>query len=170
MDANFPMGDASPAQFLAVYRGEHDKTRNVLRALPPDRSDFKPHERSNDALHLAWTFPVEEKLMLMALRGEPILGSGFPKAPETWQEVLDAFDAQHEEVLRELEALGDVAPSTTATFFTAPGQTGEFPVVHFLWFLLFDQIHHRGQLSTYVRMAGGKVPSIYGPSADEPWF
>jgi len=36
--------------------------------------------------------------------------------------------------------------------------------------MLDDQIHHRGQLSVYVRMAGGKVPSIYGPSADEPWY
>jgi uncharacterized damage-inducible protein DinB len=37
-----------------------------------------------------------------------------------------------------------------------------------IWANLFDVIHHRGQLSVYVRMAGGKVPSIYGPSADEP--
>jgi len=41
--------------------------------------------------------------------------------------------------------------------------------VDFLWFLLCDQIHHRGQLSVYLRMADGKVPSIYGPSGDEPW-
>jgi uncharacterized damage-inducible protein DinB len=39
----------------------------------------------------------------------------------------------------------------------------------FLWLMLTDQIHHRGQLSVYARMAGGKVPSIYGPSFDEPW-
>ena len=38
-----------------------------------------------------------------------------------------------------------------------------------LWFLLNDQIHHRGQFSVYLRMAGAKVPSIYGPSKDEPW-
>jgi uncharacterized damage-inducible protein DinB len=44
------------------------------------------------------------------------------------------------------------------------------PKIDFLWFLLCDQIHHRGQLSVYLRMAGGKVPSIYGPSGDEPWF
>jgi len=39
----------------------------------------------------------------------------------------------------------------------------------FLWFLLMDMVHHRGQFSVYLRMADGKVPSIYGPSADEPW-
>jgi uncharacterized damage-inducible protein DinB len=46
---------------------------------------------------------------------------------------------------------------------------GDIPVYAFLWAMLADQIHHRGQLSVYLRMAGGKVPSIYGPSADEPW-
>jgi uncharacterized damage-inducible protein DinB len=39
----------------------------------------------------------------------------------------------------------------------------------FLWMMLNDMIHHRGQFSVYLRMAGGKVPSIYGPSKDEPW-
>jgi uncharacterized damage-inducible protein DinB len=38
-----------------------------------------------------------------------------------------------------------------------------------LWSLLHDQIHHRGQLSVYLRLVGAKVPSIYSPSADEPW-
>jgi uncharacterized damage-inducible protein DinB len=47
---------------------------------------------------------------------------------------------------------------------------GNIPVGDFSWFVLHDQIHHRGQLSVYVRMAGGKVPSIYGPSHDEPWM
>jgi uncharacterized damage-inducible protein DinB len=57
----------------------------------------------------------------------------------------------------------------TVQFFVAPKQVGDIPAESFLWFMLHDQIHHRGQLSVYVRMAGGKVPSIYGPSADEPW-
>ena len=39
-----------------------------------------------------------------------------------------------------------------------------------LWLTLHDMIHHRGQFSIYLRMAGGKVPSIYGPSGDEPWM
>lgn len=37
-----------------------------------------------------------------------------------------------------------------------------------LWLALFDAVHHRGQLSTYIRPMGGKVPSVYGPSADDP--
>jgi uncharacterized damage-inducible protein DinB len=43
---------------------------------------------------------------------------------------------------------------------------GNFRADEFLLMMLFDQIHHRGQLSVYIRMAGG-MPSIYGPSADD---
>jgi uncharacterized damage-inducible protein DinB len=42
------------------------------------------------------------------------------------------------------------------------------PVKNRLWLFFFDAIHHRGQLSTYIRPMGGKVPSIYGPSGDDP--
>src|SRR5439155_23140414 len=59
--------------------------------------------------------------------------------------------------------------SSTIKFYTAPKQMGDVRRQDFLWQMLNDMIHHRGQLSVYLRMAGGKVPSIYGPSKDEPW-
>jgi uncharacterized damage-inducible protein DinB len=59
--------------------------------------------------------------------------------------------------------------SETVKFFTAPKTLGDIRRIDFLWFLLSDEIHHRGQFSIYLRMADGKVPSIYGPSGDEPW-
>jgi uncharacterized damage-inducible protein DinB len=43
----------------------------------------------------------------------------------------------------------------------------DVPLIDFLWMILHDQIHHRGQMTVYSRIAGGTVPSIYGPSADE---
>jgi uncharacterized damage-inducible protein DinB len=154
--------------FLRVYQREHAVTRNVLQAFPADKSAFKPHDRSNTALQLAWTFVLEERMILKALGNQPVLGSGFPKAPDSWNAVLEAFDSVHPEVLGALKTAKepDLQP---VTFFTAPKQTGQYTPVDFLWFMLSDQIHHRGQLSVYCRMAGGKVPSIYGPSLDEPW-
>ena len=50
-----------------------------------------------------------------------------------------------------------------------PGTTGELRRIDVLWQQLLDQVHHRGQFSVYLRLAGAKVPSIYGPTADEPW-
>ena len=55
-------------------------------------------------------------------------------------------------------------------FLVGPRQMGEMTRMEMLWFLLHDEIHHRGQFSVYQRIAGGKVPSIYGPTADEQWF
>jgi uncharacterized damage-inducible protein DinB len=54
-------------------------------------------------------------------------------------------------------------------FVTGPKQMSDLRRLDVLWFLLNDHIHHRGQFSVYLRMAGGQVPSIYGPSADEKW-
>ena len=58
----------------------------------------------------------------------------------------------------------------TVKFFVAPKQMGDLRKMDVLWYMLMDSVHHRGQFSVYLRMADGKVPSIYGPSADEPWM
>jgi len=155
--------------FVVLYTREHANTRKQLQAYPADKSQFKPHERSNSVHQLGWTLVVGEWLMLKALSNEAVLGGGFPQAPATWTEVLDAFDAGHVKVLAAAGAANEAALKPV-TFFVAPKQTADYAPVDFLWFLLSDQIHHRGQLSVYVRLAGGKVPSIYGPTADEPWF
>jgi uncharacterized damage-inducible protein DinB len=156
------------ASFLAVYRREHATTEKVLRAFPPEQAELRPHERSSTARQVAWTFVIEERMMLRAAGNEPVLGSGSPP-PGSWDEILAAFASHHEELVRRLERAGDADLQGTVRFFVAPKQMGDIPTMQFLWFMLHDQIHHRGQLSVYLRMAGGKVPSIYGPSGDEPW-
>lgn len=157
--------------YRAAFEREHATTVKVLQAFPREQSAFRPHERSSDAKQLAWTFVVEETMILRALNGEAIVGSGFPKAPATWDEVMSALSNTGELLTAALRNTDASAISgRTVEFFVAPKKTGHIPVMDFLWFMLFDHIHHRGQLSVYVRMAGGKVPSIYGPSADEPWM
>ncbi len=93
-----------------------------------------------------------------------------PPAPESWGAILGALEKAHKDC-------GDLVRSTpedklgeTVKFFIGPGTLGDWSRLKFAWFLLHDQIHHRGQFSIYLRMAGGKVPSIYGPTADEPWM
>lgn len=156
-------------RLLDRYQNDHEKTLKVLKAFPADRSEFRPHERSNTALHLAWTFVIEERLLLKAIRGEQVLGSGFSSPPDTWEAVLDLFEKGYDEVVAALRDPNNPELTGAVTFYSGPKQTAEYPTAVFADFMLDDQIHHRGQLSVYVRMAGGKVPSIYGPSADEPW-
>ena len=156
-------------QFADVYAREHVTTLKVLRAFPADRADYKPHERSNSALQLAWTFVVENNIALAALKGPLKLGGAFPPPPATLGEVIAAYEASAKELMETLARTPDSRLSETIQFPTGPGKIGDYPVIDFLWFMFMDSIHHRGQLSVYVRCAGGKVPSIYGPSADEPW-
>lgn len=161
------LGDATIEQFRDLYLLEHATTRKVLHAYPPDQAGLKPHERSGSAEKLAWTFVIEEMIMLKVLSNEP-LGRDMPKPPETWQGILDAFDEQHEKMKEKLASV-DAASLNPVKFFVGPKQMGEYAPLTFLFRFLCDQIHHRGQLSVYLRMAGGKVPSIYGPTGDEPW-
>lgn len=157
-------------RFAEVYEREHATTMKVLRAFPPGQAELRPSERSSTARQLAWTFVMEERMMLMAIRGEPVLGGGYPAPPESWDDILDAFSTQHEQVMAELRSPSSSELRGTVRFFTAPKEMGDYSTMEFLWYMLHDQIHHRGQLSVYVRIAGAKLPSIYGPSADEPWL
>lgn len=156
--------------FLKAYEREHATTRKVLGAYPAAKADFRPHERSNTALMLAYAFVVEEIFLMRALKQENVLGSSaFGSGPGSWQSVLETFDRQHEELMAMLRDPSNPNLEGSAAFFTGPKQMGTYSLSDFLWFMLHDQIHHRGQLSVYLRMVGGKVPSIYGPTADEPW-
>ena len=157
------------ARFITTYEREHATTLRVLQAFPQEQSEFKPSEKSSSARKLAWVFVMEERMMLLALKGESILGSGFPAPPDSWDDILRRFEEQHVEMKERLAALGGNDPAGNVTFYVAPKTTGEYATLDFLWFLLCDQIHHRGQMSVYLRMVGAKVPSIYGPTADEPW-
>jgi hypothetical protein len=157
------------ARFLAAFERELATTQKVLRAFPADKCEFRPHERSNNAFALAWTFVVEGKLLLKGLKHEEVLGGGFGSPPAAWDEVLAEFEKTRDGVLALLRDTTNPNLEGSVTFFTGPKQVGQYSLDDFAWFMLHDHIHHRGQLSVYVRMAGGKVPSIYGPSADEPW-
>jgi uncharacterized damage-inducible protein DinB len=161
-------------QFLDAYEREHRTTMKVLRAYPPDQADLRPHERCKTAKELAWIFVLERGLGTMGLKnafasGNP--GSGqAPPPPDTWEEVLAALEKAHGEFAETVRSYSDEEFEEQIKFFTGPGTLGDWTRTEFAWFLLHDQIHHRGQLSIYLRIAGGKVPSIYGPSGDEPWF
>ena len=157
-------------RFRTNYEREHATTMRVLRAFPADKLDFKPAEKSNTAKDLAWTFFLEGRMLHRALRDEKIMGGDYPQPPATFAEILQTLEAQHQEIMETLRSGEEKMMHGVVEFFTAPKQMGEYSTSDFAWFMLFDQIHHRGQFSVYLRMTDAKVPSIYGPSADEPWM
>jgi uncharacterized damage-inducible protein DinB len=156
-------------QFLDTFKRECATTLKLMRAFPAAKPDFKPHERSQSAKTLMHTFGVEQVITAAAVSGTLKLGGGFPPEPPSIADAISAFEKGSQGFEQVLAQTPDARLSETVTFFTGPKQTGPVPVQALMWMMLMDQVHHRGQLSVYVRMAGGKVPSIYGPSADEPW-
>jgi uncharacterized damage-inducible protein DinB len=153
-----------------AFEKESATTRRVLDAYPDDQGDLRPHERCKTARELAWMFTMEQVLGEKAVSGTLDLSQGFPQPPATMAEVKQAFAGAAAKLVDAIRNASDEAMRGTTKFFVAPKTMGDIPNPDFLWFLLHDHIHHRGQFSIYLRMAGGKVPSIYGPSADEPWM
>ena len=161
-------------QFLDGFTRETATTLKVLSAYPSDKLDLRPSPRLETARDLAWRFVIEQGMAAKALTtgfdwstppGKP------PAPPESLDAIIKAIEDANKETINLVEGTSDAQLTTeTVKFFVGPKTLGDIPKIEFLWFLLCDQIHHRGQLSVYSRIAGGKVPSIYGPSGDEPWF
>jgi uncharacterized damage-inducible protein DinB len=156
--------------FLASCEREFATTMKVLKAYPAAKADLKPHERSKSAKDLAWAFVAEQDVGISGALSGAIDFSKLPAPPDTLAEVIAVFEKGHKGVMAKVSQAPEAALNKTVKFPVGPGKMGDLRVMDVMWGMLNDQIHHRGQLSVYLRMAGGKVPSIYGPSADEPWM
>lgn len=160
-------------QFLNVFEEETATTRRVLKAYPADKLDLRPAPKCKTARELAWIFAAGQGMIEKALTvgfdwSKP--PEGFPKPPDSMDAIIAKMDEGHKRVVDIVNRMSDDQLRETIRFFTAPKTLGDVQKIQFLWMTLHDQIHHRGQFSIYLRMADGKLPSIYGPTADEPWF
>ena len=137
----------------------------VLRAIPTDKIGYKPADRSPSTEQLVWTLTGELKACL------DIIAEGKAEwkhvQPPPLNEMIALFEQWSNELTDAVSKMDDAAWERKAQFYMNGKVVSEQPTGTFLWFILFDAIHHRGQLSAYLRPMGGKVPAIYGPSADE---
>ena len=156
-------------QFLGQLEREFTTTMRVLKAYPTAKGDLKPHAKSKTAKDLAWTFVIEQNACQQAMDGGIDLGN-MPRAPGMLADVIATYEKSHTALAERVRKTPEAELNKTVQFFVAPKQMGDMRRMDVLWFMLMDSVHHRGQLSVYLRMADGKVPSIYGPSADEPWM
>ena len=159
-------------QFLKTYEAECKRTMKVLRAFPAEKSELKPHDKLRTARDLAFAFATESGLGIYALQnkiGTEPMGE-FPEAPASWQDVLTAVEEAQQQCGDFVRGMSEEELNGNVKFFSGPNQLGDWRALDLCWHLLHDQIHHRGQLTVYLRLAGGKLPSVYGPTADEPWM
>jgi uncharacterized damage-inducible protein DinB len=155
--------------FLNAFEREYETTLKVLRAYPPDKMSLKASDRSGTAGEIAWTIVLEQMLVDPIMKGE-VMPQGLPPAPSTWKGLLDSFEAAHREAVQKLQKMTETEMNGPVRMPVGPKQIGEMRRGDALWMFHCDSIHHRGQISVYLRIAGAKVPSIYGPSGDEPWY
>jgi uncharacterized damage-inducible protein DinB len=149
--------------FLGIHQRECQTTHRLLSAYPADKAEFRPHERSRSARELAFTLANHELLFKQAAEGNidtRIFGSTVPAA---MSEIIGALEKNHQAVDGAVGKAGEAELNQTINFMGH-----DMRRMDVIWANLFDLIHHRGQFSVYVRLAGGQVPSIYGPSADDP--
>lgn len=155
---------------LPEFDHEMSVTRKLLERVPEDRSDWKPHAKSMSlgqlAQHVA-TLPMWGVVTMNEKEFD--LGATPPNAPiQTRAELLSTFDRLVSETRGALTSKTDaelLMPWTLKkdghTIFSMPKTS--------VWrsFVMSHLVHHRGQLSVYLRLNDVPVPSIYGPSADE---
>jgi len=154
-------------EFLhARLQAEHRAFTRVLEALPADRLDYKPHERCPDARSLVFTVAAEMACCVDLARKGRYDWETTPPPP--LPEMIALFERSHRELVERVGAMDDAAWERPVQLYFGGQLALEKPLGEFVWFILFDIIHHRGQLSAYLRPMGGKVPAIYGPSADDP--
>jgi uncharacterized damage-inducible protein DinB len=138
----------------------------VLKALPQDRLDYRPDPKSRTAAELAWVLVTEEEALLRVIDKGTVEWKE-DKPPATVDEIVAAYERSAKAVTERLSQLDEAGWQKKGKFLLGGESAWETTIDGFVWGFLFDAVHHRGQLSTYLRPMGGKVPSIYGPSADD---
>lgn len=151
--------------YVAGFKHEHTATKRVIAATPSDKGDYAPDPKCMNAITLAWHIASSEIWFLNSIADGEFKWSGNEQPAEikTAADVAAWYEAKFPAALARIEA-------ATGEHLATPVQFAIWknPLIETLGFALRHSVHHRGQLSAYLRPMGAKVPGIYGPSADEP--
>ena len=149
---------------LPLLNAEHLVTRRVIEAIPHDKSDFKHDDIAKCAIDLAWHIVgAEHRFIDAVVTGVfDVSKSGRPESMRTSTDVARWYG---DTFARDTERVAAVPANQLVKIIDFRGLF-QLPAISFLQIGLNHSIHHRGQLSMYLRPMGAKVPSIYGESYD----
>jgi uncharacterized damage-inducible protein DinB len=149
--------------FLSVLKEQAPRFRKAIDALPEEKHKYKVHDKSREAGNLAAQLALQWK----AISG--IVTKGTPDFDPHEMEAQSKADmlAKLDAGIANLEK--DVAAISDEEWENGEASTGDWKTKKYdmAWGFFFDAIHHRGQIATYLRAMGSKVPAVSGPSADE---
>ena len=151
---------------MRFWEKEAPATRKVIGRIPEDRSDYRADPKARTAREIAWLIVREETALADGLESGTFNWVEVP-CPAKVAEIVAQYDKHHDAVTKRLRALPAPRWEQKVPFMMDGQEVMRENGYDMAWGFLLDQIHHRGQLSTYLRPMGAKVPAIYGPSADE---
>lgn len=160
--------------FVPEFDEEMQNTRKMLERVPEDKLDYKPHEKSMSlgrlASHVAelpgWAVNVIDKEVLDMQPGEfkPVIA-------KSRKELLEMFDKSVAEARKRIVGASEEDLQKTWTFKFGGNPVFSAPRARILRTTMLNHIiHHRAQLSVYLRLNNVELPGMYGPSADEMKF
>lgn len=154
------------AQLLVRQLDEEWKnTHKVLSAFPEEQRDYRPEPHARTAFELARHLAGADIWFINGVvRGTFDEPDQIVPHVSTFAELAAWYKEAAPKALERVRAVDGAALTKELRFYGIP-----FPAIQHLLFALVHMVHHRGQLTTYVRPCGGKVPAIYGGSHDEPW-
>jgi uncharacterized damage-inducible protein DinB len=146
-------------------------TKKVLERLPEKQFDFQPHEKSMSLGRLAAHVANLANWITMSIEMDELDVAKFPPirtGPETSAALMEAFEQSSAKARAAFAKLNDVSLDQIWTLRMGERVLKQFPRrIVLRTMCLSHMIHHRAQLLTYLRILDEKVPSVYGPSADE---
>jgi len=158
----------------AELKHEAATTRKMLERVPEDKLDWKPHEKSMTLGTLAGHIAELPGLIRAMLTQDELdfAAAGYtPFVPKNRSELVDTLDSRVAHALELLAGRSDEELKKTWRLRRGEKIFFELPRTAVLRSMaLSHMIHHRGQLSVYLRMLDVPLPSVYGPTADEPMF
>jgi uncharacterized damage-inducible protein DinB len=152
--------------FTQRWEQEQPAFAKVLRAIPEGQLGYRPHERCTPAGALAWQL-VEEQKQLAEMVDTGQVKFALSEHPPAASDIASEWEKATDALRAKLKTADDSKWAGKAKLVMGEGAEWADTLENMCWGYLFDMVHHRGQLSSYLRPMGGKVPSIYGPSADD---
>ncbi len=150
--------------YLPGLQNEHRITKNIIEAVPLDKGDYRPDAISKSALDLAWHIVTTEMRFMEALPAGQFDFSPKPRL-DSIKNSADLKRWYTDNFEPHFETLTKLSNEQLLKIIDFRGLF-QLPAVMYLDFVLHHSIHHRGQLSMYLRPMGAKVPPIYGESYD----
>lgn len=152
--------------FKGMLAQERSIFTRVVGAAVDGGLDYRPDPKSRSSRQIIEHL-IGHNLDLVELIDDCVINHRIHVPFESVSDAVEKLDDSFETILGKLETLDDGSWMEPAEFVVGGNAIMEAPRQQLAWLLLMDAVHHRGQLSTHLRPMGSKVPSMYGPSADE---